>query len=131
MSIHRIEGSRNGRAQQAAIDNNSRQAIVLIRRAYQVTCQQLVTDSTCGLNDRQSDLARLPHRRRYSAKQVYSDRGTVHDLKNDLNYKRGLDRQNIPPAIQPNNYAHDPVQRDPKVTQVGLRAGQVDPLVQP
>uniref|UniRef100_A0A803P9V6 Retrotransposon gag domain-containing protein n=1 Tax=Cannabis sativa TaxID=3483 RepID=A0A803P9V6_CANSA len=49
-------------------------------------------------------------------------RGTVHDLRYDLNHKRDLDCQNIPPTIQPNNadkYVPNRILRDPHVTQVG------------
>uniref|UniRef100_A0A803QK99 Uncharacterized protein n=1 Tax=Cannabis sativa TaxID=3483 RepID=A0A803QK99_CANSA len=113
------------RAQQATIDNHSRQATVLIRRSYQVTGQQPRVDTY------------IPTELQYELEEHlagHTQKTQVNESSNPLSHgQRGLDGQNIPPIVQPNNtdnYVPDHVLRGPHVTQVGQQEGQVNPLVQ-
>uniref|UniRef100_A0A803PB35 Uncharacterized protein n=1 Tax=Cannabis sativa TaxID=3483 RepID=A0A803PB35_CANSA len=66
--------------------------------------------------------------RRPPSISVFNRLGSVHDLRDDLNRRKGQDRQFIPPNAQPmnvNNYVPGNVLGCPQVTQVSPQARQV------
>ena len=56
--------------------------------------------------------------------------GATHDLRNNLNRRRGVDEQNITTIIQHGACTQIPAQKDADVIQIDQNAEQVSPAVQ-